>query len=50
MGKNVGYVRVSTGGQNVGRQLAGVELDKVFTDRCSETWLCTEPLVTWLRS
>lgn len=35
MGKNVGYVRVSTGGQNVGRQLAGVELDKVFTDRCS---------------
>ena len=32
---HVGYVRVSTGGQNVGRQLAGVELDKVFTDRCS---------------
>ena len=35
MGKNVGYMRVSTGGQNVGRQLVGVELDKVFTDRCS---------------
>ena len=35
MGKNVGYVRVSTGGQNVGRQLVGVDLDKVFTDRCS---------------
>ena len=35
VGKNVGYVRVSSGGQNVGRQLAGVELDKVFTDRCS---------------
>lgn len=35
MGKNVGYVRVSTGGQNVERQLVGVELDKVFTDRCS---------------
>mgnify|MGYP001236811585 FL=1 len=35
MGKNVGYVRVSTAGQNVERQLDGVELDKVFTDRCS---------------
>ena len=35
VGKNVGYVRVSTGGQNVGRQLVGVDLDKVFTDRCS---------------
>ena len=35
VGKNVGYVRVSTSGQNVGRQLVGVALDKVFTDRCS---------------
>ena len=35
MGKNVGYVRVSTEGQNPDRQLAGVDLDKVFTDRCS---------------
>lgn len=35
MGKNVGYVRVSTAGQNVERQLDGIELDKIFTDRCS---------------
>ena len=34
-GKDVGYVRVSTAGQNVDRQLDGVELHKVFEDRCS---------------
>lgn len=34
-GKKVGYVRVSTILQNTVRQLDGVELDKVFTDRCS---------------
>lgn len=31
-GQNVGYVRVSTSGQNAIRQLEAVELDKVFTD------------------
>jgi DNA invertase Pin-like site-specific DNA recombinase len=34
-GKRVGYVRVSSLDQNVGRQLEGVELDKTFTDRAS---------------
>lgn len=34
-GKNIGYVRVSSEGQNTERQLDGIELDKVFTDRCS---------------
>lgn len=35
MGKSVGYIRVSTVEQNTDRQLAGVKLDKVFTDKCS---------------
>ena len=34
-GQRVGYIRVSTFDQNVGRQLEGVELDKVFTDTAS---------------
>jgi DNA invertase Pin-like site-specific DNA recombinase len=34
-GKRVGYARVSSLDQNVGRQLEGVELDKTFTDRAS---------------
>lgn len=34
-GKRVGYVRVSSVEQNVGRQLEGVDLDKTFTDRAS---------------
>lgn len=34
-GKRVGYVRVSSIGQNEVRQLDGVELDKTFTDKCS---------------
>lgn len=35
MGKIVGYVRVSTTGQNAEGQLDGLELDRVFTDWCS---------------
>jgi len=31
-GQNVGYIRVSSDGQNVARQLEGIELDKEFTD------------------
>lgn len=31
----VGYIRVSTVEQNLERQLKGVELDKVFEDKCS---------------
>jgi DNA invertase Pin-like site-specific DNA recombinase len=34
-GQRVGYVRVSTLDQNTERQLDGVDLDKVFTDRAS---------------
>ncbi|MCV7299775.1 recombinase family protein [Mycobacterium barrassiae] len=35
MGHRVGYQRVSTVDQNTDRQLDGVELDKVFSDRAS---------------
>lgn len=34
-GQQVGYVRVSTVDQNTGRQLDGVQLNKVFTDKVS---------------
>lgn len=34
-GKAIGYIRVSTVGQNTERQLDGLMLDKVFTDKCS---------------
>lgn len=35
MGQRVGYRRVSTVDQNTERQLDGVELDKMFTDKAS---------------
>jgi DNA invertase Pin-like site-specific DNA recombinase len=34
-GQKIGYVRVSSTGQNTERQLDGVTLDKVFTDKVS---------------
>lgn len=34
-GQNVGYIRVSTAGQNTERQLEGTELDKVFKETAS---------------
>jgi len=34
-GKEIGYIRVSTADQNTERQLDGLTLDKVFTDKCS---------------
>tara|TARA_R110001599_G_scaffold95594_9_gene247922 strand:- start:2724 stop:3305 length:582 start_codon:yes stop_codon:yes gene_type:complete len=34
-GKHVGYIRVSTVGQNSDRQLDGVQLDKVFEEKVS---------------
>ncbi|SFH74767.1 Site-specific DNA recombinase [Collimonas sp. OK307] len=34
-GKQIGYVRVSSADQNTERQLDGIALDKVFTDKCS---------------
>jgi DNA invertase Pin-like site-specific DNA recombinase len=33
--KQIGYIRVSTVGQNTERQLHGIELGKIFTDKCS---------------
>ena len=36
MGQRIGYQRVSTVDQNTDRQLDGVELDKVFTDKASD--------------
>ena len=33
--KRIGYIRVSSLDQNTERQLDGVELDKVFTDKAS---------------
>lgn len=35
MGSNIGYIRVSSAGQNEGRQLEGVDLEKTFTDKAS---------------
>lgn len=34
-GQRIGYVRVSAFDQNVDRQLEGLALDKVFTDKAS---------------
>lgn len=34
-GQSVGYIRVSTTDQNTSRQLDGVQLDKIFTDKLS---------------
>ena len=34
-GQRVGYIRVSSVGQNPARQLDGAELDRVFTDTVS---------------
>lgn len=34
-GQRIGYVRVSTFDQNVGRQLEGQSLDRIFTDKAS---------------
>src|SRR3546814_18374294 len=34
-GQRIGYVRVSSFDQNVNRQLEGVALDKIFTDKAS---------------
>lgn len=34
-GQNVGYIRVSSTSQNTERQLAGIQLDRVFTDKAS---------------
>lgn len=33
MGQAIGYIRVSTAGQNIDRQLDGLSIDRVFTDK-----------------
>ena len=52
MGNQVGYIRVSSAGQNGGRQLEGVTLSKAFTDRASgkdtDRPALTE-LIEWVR-
>ncbi|MBL4831983.1 MAG: recombinase family protein [Aliivibrio sp.] len=35
IGQQVGYIRVSTVGQNLDRQLAGVALDRIFSEKVS---------------
>ena len=35
MSEHIGYIRVSSVDQNTERQLLNIELDKVFTDKCS---------------
>lgn len=34
-GQRIGYVRVSTVDQNTARQLDGIQVDRIFEDRCS---------------
>ena len=34
-GHKVGYVRVSSVDQNIGRQLEGIEVDRIFVDKAS---------------
>lgn len=34
-GHKVGYVRVSSIDQNIGRQLEGIEVDRLFVDKAS---------------
>jgi len=34
-GQKVGYIRVSSVEQNTGRQLEGIEVDRIFVDRAS---------------
>jgi DNA invertase Pin-like site-specific DNA recombinase len=34
-GQKIGYIRVSSISQNTDRQLNGIELDKIFKDKCS---------------
>lgn len=33
-GKKIGYIRVSSVDQNIDRQLANFQLDKVYIDQC----------------
>ena len=41
----VGYVRVSTVGQNTDRQLADLELDRIFTEKASGKSIGTRPVL-----
>lgn len=49
---NVGYERVSSVGQNTERQLQGVEIDKLFTEKCSAKTIerpVLEDCIDWCR-
>jgi|GEM_PF-1471704 len=49
---NIGYIRVSSVGQNTERQLVSLELDKVFEDKCSAKTIDRPQLkicLEWLR-
>ena len=47
-GQKIGYVRISSVDQNTGRQLAGLELDKIFTDKASGKDTKRQELMTLL--
>lgn len=42
MAQQIGYVRVSTNEQNTDRQLANINLDRVFTEKCSASTIKRE--------
>jgi DNA invertase Pin-like site-specific DNA recombinase len=52
-GSNVGYVRVSSTGQNTDRQLDGIQLDEVFTEKVSggstEKRIELQRCIAWVR-
>ncbi len=39
-GHKVGYVRVSSVDQNIGRQLEGIDVDRIFVDKASGKKYC----------
>lgn len=47
-GQKIGYIRISSVDQNTGRQLAGLELDKIFTDKASGKDTKRQELMTLL--
>lgn len=49
---NIGYERVSTVGQNTDRQLVGVKIDKLFSEKCSAKTIARpvlEDCLEWCR-
>ena len=46
-GQRIGYIRVSSFDQNPERQLEGVQLDRIFTDKASGKEVILPLLVTF---